>query len=177
MTLITYKSLYGSSERYARELGRCLSIPVSDITEADTEGVGEIIHFGGLYHGTLSGLKEVLRKFGSCTRLTIVSVGLADPGKPQNADKIDHDLRRIIPEEVLRKTRIFHLRGAMDYSRLSPKHRVTMWMLCQFIRRKKHRTEEDLAILDTYGTKIDFVNLGSVNDLARSIQFSEKRNK
>ena len=65
----------------------------------------------------------------------------------------------------------------MDYSRLSPKHRVTMWMLCQFIRRKKHRTEEDLAILDTYGTKIDFVNLGSVNDLARSIQFSEKRNK
>ena len=65
----------------------------------------------------------------------------------------------------------------MDYSRLSPKHKAMMWMLCQFIRRKKYRTEDDQAILDTYGTKIDFVNLGSVNDLARSIQFSEKRNK
>lgn len=171
MTLITYKSLYGSSERYARELGLCLSIPVSDITEADTEGVCEIIHFGGLYHGTLCGLKEVLRKLGSDIRLTIVSVGLADPEKPQNAEKISHDLQRIIPEEVLQRTRIFHLRGAMDYSRLSPKHRAMMWMLCQFIRRKKHRTEDDQAILDTYGAKIDFINLGSVKDLARSIQF------
>ena len=170
MTLITYKSLYGSSERYARELGLCLSIPVSDITEADTEGVCEIIHFGGLYHGTLCGLKEVLRKLGSDIRLTIVSVGLADPEKPQNAEKISHDLQRIIPEEVLQRTRIFHLRGAMDYSRLSPKHRAMMWMLCRWIWGRKERSEEDQMVLDTYGSVVDFIDLESLDPLVSAIE-------
>ena len=47
----------------------------------------------------------------------------------------------------------------MDYMVMSPKHRAMMWMLCKYIRKKGPRNEEDLSILNTYGERIDFINL------------------
>ena len=74
------------------------------------------------------------------------------------------------PESRRRNATFFHLRGRMDYSLLSPRHRAMMWMLCKWINKKDTRSDEDQAILDTYGTCIDFMDISSVGEIEEYIR-------
>lgn len=73
--------------------------------------------------------------------------------------------------ENRRDTPLFFLRGGLDYSRLSPLHRLMMWGLRQAILKKKDLTEEDRQILNTYGKTLDFYPPGN---LAPILDFLQK---
>ena len=167
MIVVTYSSMYGASREYAECLAEHLGVRALDIKDADIAGASLFIHFGGLYAGTLAGLSKAVKLLPPDAVLVVVSVGLADPSKRENAEKIDSDIMRIVPEGIRPRLRIFRLRGRMDYSRLSPKHRAMMWMLRRWLERKTERGEESQAILDTYGTQIDFMDLASLDCIER----------
>ena len=166
MIRVTYSSVYGSSMEYAEHLAFRLGLPAEDIISADVGDVSLLIHFGGLYAGTMAGLCKAVRKLPPEALLAAVSVGLADPSKPENAAKIDADILRVVPEEMQKRLRIFRLRGRMDYPGLSTKHRAMMWMLCRWIGRKTEKSDENQAILDTYGSVIDFMDFSSLDPIA-----------
>lgn len=67
-------------------------------------------------------------------RLVIVTVGLADVTDKENTDSIRKSISRQVPENILKNTAVFHLRGGIDYEKLNFKHR-TMMTLC--ITRQK----------------------------------------
>ena len=164
--LITYSTAYGSSREYAELLGEKLLLPVSDVTSSDISASDAVIHFGSLYAGSVLGLRRVISKLPPSASLVVVSVGIADPSITVNADKIDGDIFRIIGEDFRKRTTTFHLRGRLDYSKLSAKHRAMMWMLCNFIKKKKEKTEEDMLILNTYGKRVDFFKPESIQPIA-----------
>ena len=56
--------------------------------------------------------------------MVIVTVGLADVSDPENIRSIRRSLRRQVPQRVWDRAILFHLRGGIDYSRLSLRHRV-----------------------------------------------------
>ena len=104
----------------------------------------------------MCGLRRACALAKPPVRLVVCTVGLADPGIEDNAETIDKTVRAIVRRGDLV---IFHLRGRMDYRKLSVKHRAMMWALVKVLMKsKKELSDEDRALIGTYGKTIDFVD-------------------
>lgn len=155
-TTITFSTVYGSSELYARRLASSLDLEARDVADVSRVSDGVLVHFGGLYAGTVCGLRRACALAKPPVRLVVCTVGLADPGIEDNAETIDKTVRAIVRRDDLV---IFHLRGRMDYRKLSVKHRAMMWALVKVLMKsKKELSDEDRALIGTYGKTIDFVD-------------------
>ena len=165
--IIIYGSRYGSTEKYASELSSRADIPAVNYKSSPRlTGFDTIVYIGALYAGGIMGLRKTLGGLtpDSGRRLIIVTVGLADPQIPENRVNILSSLRSQLPPELFQTAQIFHLRGGIDYGRLSLGHRTAMALLNKSInlRPRKSWSAEDQAIQDTYGKKVDFVDFNTL---------------
>ena len=172
-SLIIYGSQYGTSKEYATELSEITKIPcvsyqsVKDITKYE-----QIIYFGGLYAGGVKGLKSTFRLLkNSNVRTIIVTVGLADVNNEENTNNIKTSIAKQVDKNILRTSIIFHLRGGIDYSRLNFKHKTIMKMLYHSIKDTpvEKLTAEDKTLIETYNTKVDFVDYHSLKQIIEVI--------
>ena len=104
-------------------------------------------------------------------RLIVATVGLADPGEPQNRAHILVSLKRQMSPELFSQAIFFHLRGGIDYAVLSPRHRAMMAAMCFSLRSKpaRQRSGEDQALLETYGKQVDFTDFSALVPIADEI--------
>ena len=136
--IIVYGSQYGSTRRYAEKLSEQTGIPAVSYKDAPALSDKKIIvYLGGLYAGGILGLMKTLRGFSlrDGQKLLIVTVGLADPNEPENQNNIRASLQRQLPARLLDRAKVFHLRGGIDYQKLSFGHRTMMKLLYQSLRR------------------------------------------
>lgn len=164
--LICYESQYGYSEKYARWIaeelgGRALSVSQAgerDIREADLVVVG-----GGLYAGKVGGASFVRRHEAALKGklAALFTVGLSPAHK---AEVFAPLMEKNFAPHILASTRVFHLRGGMDYQKLKWMHRMMMKMLVHMLRKKapSERTRDDQGLLDSYGKAEDFSDPASV---------------
>ena len=174
MKIIVYGSQYGTAQQYAEELARKTNIDlksyekVTDINRYDT-----VIYVGGLYAGGVLGMKKTLAKMLQCQRkkVIIVTVGLADPMNTDNIDNIRNGMKRQLSKELYENAHIFHLRGGIDYSRLSFKHKTMMGLLYKKAVRlpEEKKTAEVKAMIETYNKKVDFVDFDSLAPIVNDI--------
>lgn len=131
-----------------------------------------IVYFGRLYAGGVKGLKATVKRLLETVNLIVVTVGLTDPSDPKNQGNIRESLCRQLPEELYRKTNFFHLSGGINYEKLSFKYKTMMALLYQSIKKlpAEKRSEEDRAIIETYGQKINFMNYETLNPIVKSIK-------
>ena len=174
-SVILYGSRYGSARRYAQELSKQTDIPAVSYQEAPPLSKLEtIVYIGALYAGGVLGLTKTLRRqsFGEHQRLVIVTVGLADPDILQNRENIRNALQKQIPAQLYGRAAVFHLRGAIDYQALSLGHRTMMALLHRSLQKKpaEEWSEEDRALMETYGKQADFVDFGSLRPMIEEIQ-------
>ena len=167
MLKIVYSSVYGSSKAYAEALASRFGAIAEDVKDAELGNAEIVVHFGGLYAGTVSGLKKVYRAIPENAELIVVTVGLADPGYGDNKRKIESDVSKIIPPG---RARLFHVRGRMDYSVLSAKHRAMMWMLVKWIKSHNYDDPQNRQLVETYGDVIDFVDFGMLDDIEKYLK-------
>lgn len=170
--LIVFGSQYGTTRRYAEKFAEMTNLPITsyegikDLTE-----YGLIVHFGGLYAGGVKGLKNTVKALRKNTKLIIVTVGLADVHDKGNTDNIRNSIRKQVPEKLLSNTTTFHLRGGIDYKSLNFKHRTMMTLL--YNRAKKlpedKKTAEIKALIQTFNSKVDFVDYSSLNQILEVI--------
>ena len=166
--IITYGSQYGSAEHYARKFADCTGFPVLPYREVKSlSGSARVIHFGALYAGGVLGLRQIMQQLPSKVEFIIVTVGLADVQDAENIQNIRSSIRRQIPEDIFRRTRIFHLRGAIDYSKLNLKHRTMMALLYAKAKGlpEEKRNAETQAMIETYGKQVSFVEDAALNTL------------
>lgn len=106
-------------------------------------------------------------------KLILFTCGLADPTSPQNVMHIESSIAKAVPEDMYDHMKQFHFRGGIDYSRLSPVHRLMMWMLCQTMKKRgvDQLSDEDKLMLDTYGKKIDFSDQSTIKMLVEDVTF------
>ena len=176
--IIVYGSHYGTTRRYAQQLSERTGIPAVRFREAPgLAGMRTIVYLGGLYAGGVVGLAGTLRglTLRSGQRLILVTVGLADPGDAANRARICASLQNQLPPELVDRAEIFHLRGGIDYSRLSLRHRVMMAVLYRSLRRlpPDRQTAEDRALLASYGTRLDFTDPAALDPIVESIRRGE----
>ena len=174
-SVILYGSRYGSARRYALELSKQTEIPAVSYQEPPPLSKLEtIVYIGALYAGGVLGLTKTLRRqsFGEHQRLVIVTVGLADPDILQNRENIRNALQKQIPAQLYGRAAVFHLRGAIDYQALSLGHRTMLALLHRSLQKKpaEEWSEEDKALMETYGKQADFVDFASLRPIINEIQ-------
>ena len=171
-TIITYGSQYGSAEHYARKFAECTYLPVLPYREVkNLSGSARVIHFGALYAGGVLGLRQIVSLLSPKAELIIVTVGLADVQDAENIQNIRNSIRWQIPEDFFQRVQIFHLRGAIDYSKLNLKHRTMMALLYAKARGlpEEKKNAETQAMIETYGKQVSFVDDTAVIALVNSI--------
>ena len=173
--IILYGSQYGSTRQYAEKLSEQTGIPAVSYKDAPALSDRKtIVYLGGLYAGGVLGLAKTLRSVSlqDEQKLLLVTVGLADPDEPENQDNIRASLQRQLPAGLLDRAKVFHLRGGIDYQKLSFGHRTMMKLLYQSLRRTpfEKQTAENRALIETYGKQVDFTDFGALEPIIHEIQ-------
>jgi len=167
-TLIVYGSQYGTTKRYAERFSEMANLPITSYENVKkiTE-YGRIVYFGGLYAGGVKGLKNTARALSEGTELIIVTVGLADVCDEENINNIRKSISKQVPESLLRNARMFHLRGGIDYRKLTVKHKTMMTLLYNKAKKlpEDKKTAEVKAMIETFNSKVDFVDYNSLNQI------------
>ncbi|WP_460644715.1 flavodoxin domain-containing protein [Lacrimispora brassicae] len=90
----------------------------------------------------------------------IFTCGLADPSNAIIREQIQKSLDKVLSPDMRDKIKVFHFRGAMDYSKLSLMHRAMMAMVCKMLAKKAENTltDEEKEMLANYGKTVDFTN-------------------
>lgn len=170
-SIIIYGSRYGTARRYAERLAEMTGIRCighKDLNKAD--GYERVIYVGALYAGSVLGLKALANVLND-QELIVVTVGLVDPQDEENVRHIRQNIRSQIPARLYDEGKIFHLRGAIDYSTMGLKHRLMM----AFVRSRLAKMPEDKLnaeakiILETYGKSVDFVDFDSLEAIKELI--------
>lgn len=166
--IIIFGSQYGSAKRYAERLAEMTGLEAVDYREA--KNIGEydrIVYIGSLYAGGVTGLKKAAGRMTSRQELVVATVGLADPTDEANIAHIRKSLKAQLPEGLYDESRIFHLRGAIDYGKLGFKHRTMMSLLVRKAAKlpEEQQNAETRAMLATYGKQVDFVDFGTLKNI------------
>ena len=168
--IIVYGTCYGSAKRYADELAERTGIScVSYDRAGDLDAYDRIVCIGALYAGGVLGMKATLGTLSNWQnkQIVIATVGLADPTDSENIANIRAAMARQLPAGMMEHAKLVHLRGGIDYSKLSVKHKVMMGLLYQKAKNlpPEKKTAEVRAMIDTYGQIVDFVDLPRVDEL------------
>ena len=165
---VIYKSKYGSTEQYARwiaeETGADL-YKTSDISASKLKNYDVLVFGGGLYAVNILGislLKNNYEKIKS-KRLVVFSVGAS----PESQKTISSVLDKNFTREMRQSIRFFHLRGALNYDKMSPKHKFMMRMLKKMLDPKKPEDldTDDRSILETFGKNTNFVDRQTIRPI------------
>ena len=172
--IIIYGSCYGTTQKYAGELSArtgIRSVSYKDIKDIDPYQT--VIYLGGLYAGGVEGMKKTLKNLTGISdkKIIIVTVGLADPADKQNTEHIRNNIRSQISPDIYEKVRIFHLRGGIDYSKLSLLHKTMMKMVYKKAVDvpEEEKTAEIRAMIETYNKQVDFVDLKSLDPVINEV--------
>ncbi|MBB6621978.1 flavodoxin domain-containing protein [Clostridium gasigenes] len=173
-SVIVYKSKYGSTKVYAQWIAKKLEADIYEVNEVKVDKLLEynnIIFGGGLYAGGIGGSAIISKNFHKLKNKNIIvfTVGLS-PTEDKSIFKpaIDKNFSADIQREIT----FFHLRGGIDYKKLSLIHRVMMAMLKLGIAKKKPEelSDDDKLMLKTYGDKIDFVNINTATKIIEYVK-------
>lgn len=170
---VIYKSHYGTTKQYAEwiseELGATL-LERREVTPADLQEYDLVIHGGGLYASGILGIDLVVKN--PVNNLIVFTVGMANPETTDYTEIIQKN----IPENLREKTKVFHLRGGMDYRKLNIAHRGMMAMMKKMSIDKKSEielTNEDRAFKETYGGKVHFTDRATIAPLIEYVKTYE----
>ncbi len=170
MNIIVYGSKYGTTKKYAEEFSSVTGIPAVIYDKVkDINAYTEIYHFGALYAGGVLGMKKTFSRLhdADSKRVIIVTVGLADPQDQENVYTIERNIQKQLTPEVYQKAKIFHLRGGIDYERLSFVHMTMMTMLYEKAKKlpEEKMTADAKALVETYKKKVDFVDFRNLRPI------------
>ena len=168
---VVYKSSYGTTKKYAEWVAEAFDgtlFEASAVKSSQLKSFDLVIHGGGLYAGSIDGGEAVAGD--ACKSLVIFTVGLANPETTDYSDILNKNFTK----EMLAKIKFFHLRGGIDYEKLSFVHKGMMAALKMtlILKDKSKLSDEDREFLATYGQKVDFMDKSSIEPI---VEFVKKK--
>jgi len=167
---VIYKSKYGSSKKYAQWIAEEVKGDLFNSSNIKGEKLKEydiIVYGGGLYASGISGISknfDILKD----KKIIVYTVGLASTDKKEIFTPI---IEKNFPKSKRQEIKFFHLRGGIDYKKLSLVHKSMMAMLKKVTAKKAEDklTDEEREFLDTYGDKVDFTDKNTIVPLVKYI--------
>ena len=121
---------------------------------------------GALFAGSVLGLKKLSATVTS-QELIVITVGLVDTQDGENIRYIRNNIKSQIPAHLYNEDKIFHLRGAIDYSTMGMKHKLMMKFMHSKLSRmpEEELNAESRIILEIYGKKVDYVDFNTLQPI------------
>ena len=170
--IVVYGSKYGTTKIYSETLAEKLNFDCYDYKKVNKNNIDNynyVIYGGGLYAGGVLGLSKTIKKINNFNEKEIIifTVGLSDPLNNENVVNIRKNIKNQIPDEVYKEDKLFHLRGGIDYSKLTFKDKTMMNLLYKKVKKIpiENQDVETKAIIETFNKQVDFVNLESLKSL------------
>lgn len=171
---VIYKSKYGSTKKYAEWIASELNADLLDHSTVRTENLSAydtIVFGGGLYASGINGISLITKNFQALKdkNFIVFTVGLASTDDKEIFKPI---IEKNCSEEMREKIQFFHLRGGIDYKKLNFMHKSLMAILRTMVHRKKPEelSEEDKMMLATYGDKVDFTDIKTIEPLVSYVK-------
>ena len=154
MTSVFYTTFYGSTRQYAEALAARLGTVARELP-ATLEATGGPVVVLSPVHGPSHPGVRFIKSLPAIDRpLALVTVGmtLVDVARHDDAPG------SLLGDRAGQVTR-FYLPGRLNYSELKTAHRWAMKALVGALRLKRERTENEQAMVDSYGRDTDRVDL------------------
>lgn len=150
--LVTYKSVTGYTEQYAKWIAEALGCPAAkrkDVTAKTMSAYRTVIFGGRLHAGSVDGLKKVKKAFAEsgAAELILFAVGAA----PQNASQIIEDTwkNNLTADEAERYPH-FYMQGGLRYDKMPLGDKLMIKIFTAMLRGKgKEKSEYEAAMLQT----------------------------
>jgi hypothetical protein len=146
---VIYKSKYGSTKKYAEWIAEELNCPLFEFSKVNNGELGKydtIIYGGGLYAGSISGVKDIAKNYSG--RLVVFAVGLTPPG--------EIDLSEAVKRNGIPNAKLFQFRGGYIFDKLSPVHKLVMRVVRKAMTSKAGISAEERTKL--YGNVVDYTD-------------------
>lgn len=173
--MLVYQSRYGATKQYAGWAAEALGWPavaLGQLTEGQLSEAEALVYAGGLYAGSVSGLKKFFKRLpaSGARPLAVLAVGLANPADAGYIQKLREGN---LPAER-RDAPLFLAQGALDYARMGFLFRAMMSMMVKSLKAKPEaeRTFEDRAMIEHFGGRLDLTDraqLAPLLDWARRL--------
>jgi len=172
--IVTYKSKYGSTRKYAEWISNKLGADLFDSSKISSDKLLEyntIIHGGGLYAGGISGISLITKNFDKLKgkNLIVFTVGLSPTEDPNVFKPI---VEKNLTTQMQNAIKVFNLRGGMDYKKLNLLHKPMMAMFMKMIAKKKsgELTADEKGMLAVKNQEADFTDINTINPLISYVE-------
>ena len=154
MTSVFYTTFYGSTRQYAEALAARLGTVARELPATLDATGGPVVVLSPVHGPSHPGVRFIKSLPAIDRPLALVTVGmtLVDVARHDDAPGT------LLGDRAGQVTR-FYLPGRLKYSELTTAHRWTMKALVGALRVKRERTEDEQALVDSYGQDIDRVDL------------------
>ncbi|MBC1472324.1 flavodoxin domain-containing protein [Listeria seeligeri] len=167
--MIIYSSQYGTTEKYAKELGTKKTIPVYSNQEipATLLQTDEIIYIGAIYMGKISGFEKFAKKYNSLeSKLTVISVGMYNPKRESNYKDIEKSVKASLQKTNFLLEDIFYLQGKLEVKQLRFKDKILVNTLYKSSKKKSANelNENEMDIIEAYeaNSELELSKLDSI---------------
>lgn len=169
---VLYGSKYGHARAYAERFAALAGTKAIDCTEdfGLTNDADKVVFFGGVYAGSVRGLKRAFRRVPVSAETIVVTVGLSDVNDAANAEYLKSSVRRALPRGMREKTEIFHLRGGLDPEKLSFTHGLLLKMLYRAMKNVPADKADAVgrAVVESYGKTVDYTDFSALAPIAEA---------
>ncbi|SKC91931.1 flavodoxin domain-containing protein [Maledivibacter halophilus] len=171
---VIYKSKYGSTKKYANWIAGKVGGDIFEVSNVKVKKLfsyDTIIFGGGLYASGINGVSTITKNFEKLKdkNLVVFTIGLA---RTDDKEIFNPIIQKNFTEQMTKKIKFFHFRGGIDYKDLSFMHKTMMAMLKKMVSKKKPEelSEDDKGILETYGKKVDFTDINTIEPLIEYVK-------
>ena len=128
-----------------------------------------IILGSALYAGNIKGINLIINNYEKIKskKLVLFICGAANYKNIETINNVNQKLQKIIPKKIFENIKIYHLRGEMDYKKMSIIHRMMMATYRKMIMLKgiNNINEEEKGILKTYGKTTNNMSKENINEI------------
>ena len=154
MTSVFYTTFYGSTRQYAEALAGRLGTVARELPVTLDAAGGPVVVLSPVHGPSHPGVRFIKSLPAIDRPLALVTVGMT----PVDAARQDDASAALLGDRAGHVTR-FYLPGRLKYSELTTAHRWAMKALVGALRLKRERTENEQAMVDSYGRDTDRVDL------------------
>lgn len=174
--VVVYRSRYGHARSYAEWIAEDLGADLIDLAENPTpsfDGATALVLVTPIYAGGLVGAKEFKTQAERApdAALVGVTVGASNPAVSKNLEAYGTMIAKHFPQSLRSRMRWFHLRGGLDYPKMSRLHRLMMWGVTRMAKREATKGDADAQqMIDTYGSVVDFRDRSAIAPIVEHVR-------
>ncbi|WP_423189840.1 flavodoxin domain-containing protein [Alkalibacterium sp. f15] len=168
--IVLYKSKYGHTFQYATWIAEDLGWEIRDFSEfkkTEIKDYDTIIFGSGVYMGKINKIKKVLEWFKDKPIIIVACAG------NNNVEKDITDIKNNnFSKEQLAFHTFFYVPGGVDFSKVKGINKMMLNVFIKIVERKKKKTEDEEAILDSYYHPTNYVDkkhIGAIVSYAEKI--------